>query len=237
MARRYRKRNYRRRRRRYMKRRPVIQRGPLFGHYKVVKMRASEAGQLTVGTLPGPPPTDKWVCRSFLANAAGQPSNQNAGIQPEGWQLIAPLFQRAYTLSSKISVRFLPSDIAHSGIGFVEKSNANLGGIVAPDINQIVANKYCRYGFYGAGAGNSSRTAKNYTFSTKRWFNVSDVKDNDDLAQDIINPTAAILPPERVCYYNFGWSDTHETSLGTSNMDYLVVCDYIVLFTGPRNVA
>ena len=174
------RRRRRRRRRRFMKRRPVISRGPLFGKYKVAKLRFCQAGQLLV-TDSGPGVGDQWVVRSFIANGAGTPSLANPGAQPEGFGLLAPLFQRVYTLGSRITYTVLPPDPAHSGICYLEKSTQNLDGTLSPELSQVLANKYVRYGYYGNGPGNSSKIQKTYTFSTKRWFNCKDVKDNTDL--------------------------------------------------------
>ena len=229
------RRRYRRRRRRYMRRRPVIQRGPLFGKFKLVKLRFSQAGQLLVTNTGAE--GDKWIVRTFMANACGTPSLSNPGAKPEGFDLIAPLFERVYTLGSRITWTVLPPSNAHSGIGFLEKSTANLDGQLSPGINQVIANKYCRYGFYGAGPGNISKIQLKYNFSTKSWFHVRDVKDVDELGQDINatgNPTA---PPARQAYFNMGWANTHATSQQTNNRDYVVVIDYMCLFVGPRNVA
>jgi len=234
--RRNRRRRRGRRRRRFMRRRPVISRGPLFGKYKVVKLRFSQAGQL-LATNTGPSDGDKWIVRSFMANGAGTPSLSNPGAQPEGFGLLAPLFQRVYTLGSKITFTVLPPDPAHSGICYLEKSTQNLDGTLSPDIQEVLANKYCRYGFYGNGPGNSSKIQKSYSFSTKRWFNVKDVKDNDDLGQDINISGTPLAPPERTAYFNCGWANTHPTSAQTGSRDYVVVVDFICLFVGPRNVA
>lgn len=230
------RRRRRRRRRRFMRRRPVIQRGPLFGKYKVVKLRFSQAGQL-LATNTGPPDLDKWVVRSFIANGAGTPSVSNPGAQPEGFGLLAPLFQRVYTLGSRITWTVLPPAVAHSGICYLEKSTQNLDGTLSPNIEAVLANKYCRYGYYGNGPGNISKIQKSYTFSTKRWFNCKDVKDNTDLGQDINISGTPLAPPERSAYFNVGWANTHPSSDQTGARDYVCVIDYICLFVGPRNVA
>jgi len=230
------RRRRRRRRRRMMRRRPVISRGPLFGKYKVAKLRFSQAGQL-LSTDTGPPDFDKWIVRSFIANGAGTPSLSNPGAQPEGFGLLAPLFQRVYTLGSRITYTVLPPQTAHSGICWLEKSTQNLDGTLNPELSEILANKYVRYGYYGQGPGNSSKIQKSYTFSTKKWFNCKDVKDNTDLGQDINISGTPLAPPERAAYFNVGWSNTHPSQQGTSNRDFVVVIDFICLFVGPRNVA
>lgn len=217
-----------------MRRRPVIARAPLFGKYKVAKLRFCQSGLLNVTDTGG---FDQWVVRSFRANSAGNPSISDPGILPEGWGLLAPLFQNAYTLGSKITVQWLPNTVSSAGVPWVEKSTVNLDGQLSPALDEVLANKYVRYGLYGAGDGMSAITKKTYSFSTKRWFNVKDVKDNEDLSQVIVPDQILPIPAEREAFWNVGWASTFPTTAGTNPMPYFVIIDYIVLFCGPRNVS
>lgn len=234
MRRRRPRRRRRYRRRNFNKARYVIARAPLFGKRKLVKMRFSESGQLPVEVGAGPPPQDKWRCVSYGANAAGKPSVVSEA-KPEGWGLIAPLFQRAYTLSSRIIVTWLPSTGAHSAVPWVEKSTTSLATLLSPDLNQVLANKFVNYGISTNSPSGNSKIQKKLGFSTKKWFSVKDVMDAEEFSQD--TSTSPTLPPNRPAYYNIGWTTTHPTQQGTANIDYVVTIDYLVMFVGPNNVA
>lgn len=237
MARRFRKRRPRRRRRyrrrRYNPRNRVLAKAPLFGKMKLVKLRFSESGQLPV-EVAGTPPADKWRCVSYGANAAGKPSVVSEA-KPEGWGLISPLFQRAYTLSSRIIVTWLPSAGAHSAVPWVEKSTTSLATLLSPDLNQVLANKFVNYGISTNNPSGNSKIQKKMGFSTKKWFSCKDVLDAEEFSQD--TSTIPTLPPNRPAYYNIGWTTTHPTQQGTQNIDFVVTIDYLVAFVGANNVA
>lgn len=234
----YKRRSYRRkrrprRRRRYSSKRMVLRKAPLFGKRKVVRLRYSQTGQLQLG----PGAFDEWVCKSYRANAAGRPAVSGSVTLPEGWDLISPLFSRAYTLCSKITVVWLPGSVGHSACPWVEKSTVALDGQNSPQLQQILANKFVNYGFYASGAGGTGKLQRSMKFSTKSWFSTRDVLDDTDLSQEIPLDGLPPVPPAREAYYNVGWTTTHSTTQETANRDFLVIIDYVVAFVGPRNVA
>lgn len=233
MARRYRKRRRRRssRRRRRFAAKPI-----LFGKHKCVKLRTCVAGALGVSsqTVGG----TRFVCISFSANAGGTPFPLSPALRPAGFDLLQPMFANAFTLGSKISVTWLPNTSTHSIIPWIETSTANLVGLRSPDLEQVLNNKFISYGMYATGAGNSSLIKRTRRFSTKKWFSVADVKDNEDLSQILSSTGAPPTLPVRNAYYNVGASMTHnmtDTTMG--QLDYVVQIEYVVLFTEPRNVA
>jgi len=235
------RRKYRRRRRRrtYRKKRSarsILARAPLFGKSKMVKLRFCQAGQLSPGTSGG---FTRWLVTSFNANAAGQSSVADPSLQPAGWNLIAPLFQTATTYGCKMSVTWLPSNSTsqHSMIPYIDKSTENIGGTLSPDLQQILNNKFVTYGLYANGPGNSSVIKRQMKFSTKSWFNLSDVKDVDEIAQPLPSTGGVVPLPTRRAFLNVGCSTTHPISTGLSQIDVVFVIDYLVLFTEPRNVS
>jgi len=225
MPRRRRTRRRRRRRRRNYPRRSVVARGPLFGKYQAVKMRYVDSGQILTH-----PVEERFIVNSLRANAAGFPNPGSPGALPEGWLRIAPLFKSCLVLGSKVNISFMPSTSQHSLVCFIDKSNVNLHGFETPSLTTLLANRYCRYRYYGQGPGNSSHLKLNYTFSTKKWFTVTDVKDDPDLAE---RPPAVNLPEKRA-YFNFGCQTTHAQDVNFA-VDYVAVVDYICLFTDPVN--
>lgn len=240
MARRYRRRRTRRRSRRrgpprYGQRVP---RAPLFGRRRVIKLRYANSGQFNLAA-PGPP--DEWLCRSYRANSAGCPEvlpGGTLGPVPAGWNLIAPLFSKCFTLSSKISLVFLPNDRLHSAIPWVEKSQLSLDGLPSPALAQVLDGKFIRYGFYSSGNAGTGKITKSMRSYTKSWFSVKDVLDDQTLAQDIpVNP-ALTPPPEREVFYNAGWCNTHLTPAVTNQtpVDFCVTIDFLCVFTEPRDV-
>ncbi len=222
------RRKYRRRRRRRMMnpRRSVISRAPLFGKYKAVKLRYCASGQLSPdssGFLP--------IVQSYRANMAATPDPQIPGAVPEGWSTISRLYARCYTLGSKITVTFLPNNAQHSSVFFVAKSNVNLTTQVAPNLSTLLADRYIRYRYYGSGRGNAARTAITYPFSSKKWFTVSNVKDNIALSQH----TGTLTLAQRAAYFNVGFQLTHNPGTTLTDVDYVIVIDYLCLFTEPIN--
>jgi len=236
MPRKYRKRRRRRNYRRKRSGRSILARAPLFGKSKMVKLCFCQAGQL----IPGSDGTNnRWLVSSYHANAAGQPSTSDPSLRPAGWDLIAPLFQVATTFGSKISVTWLPSSSPnqHSMIPYIDKSTADIGGTLSPDLQQILNNKFVTYGLYANGPGNSSVIKRNMKFSTKKWFNLADVKDVDEIAQPLPPSGGIVILPQRKAFLNVGCSTTHTISTALSRVDFVVVIDYLVLFSSPRNVS
>jgi len=218
----------RRRRRRRFKRAPIIARAPLFGKFKVVKLRYCTSGQLT------PDPSGTFmVAHSVRPNSAASPNPLANSDTPQGWNLLAPLYEHHFTLGSKTTITFLPNGNTHSGIAFAEKSNISLNNLPSPTLHDLLSNRYVRYRMYGSGPGNAGVTKITYPFSTKKWFNVADVKDVVTL-RAINSPGSA---PVDEAYMNFGYQFTHpRTGLNATDfIDYCVVMDFIVLFTEPQN--
>jgi len=196
-------------------------------------MRYSESGQfITDGGA-----IDRWFCRSYRANAAGRPgvSPTSVGL-PHGWGLISPLFARAFTLSSKITLVCVPGEV-HSAVPWIEKSTVALAGAASPNLESILANKFVSWGFYSSGAAGTGNVKRRMSCSTKKWFAVKDVTDDAGLAQDIPLTGTVPDPPEREVFYNTGWTTTHDTVIQTGNIDFFVIIDYVVLFCEPRNTA
>ena len=231
----YKRRRFRRRRRRRRGRRSksamTIAKGPLFGKRKLVKFRYAHSGQLIVQTTPT---GDKWGCETFGANAAGKPNVVNNEL-PAGWQNVAPLFKLCYTLSSKITVNFLPSQTAHSAIPWVEKSTVPLVGSLSPDANQVVNNRYVNWGLSPQNPGGSQKLQRSMTFSTKKWFSVNDVTDDDDLSQNTQSLT--VPSPAREAFFNIGWVTTHPATSGTQNIDFFLVQEFLCVLVEPVNVS
>ena len=209
----------------------TIAKGPLFSKRKLVKFRYAHSGQIIVEATPT---GDKWGCETFGANSAGKPNVVNNEL-PAGWQNVAPLFKNCYTLSSKITVNFLPSQTAHSAIPWVEKSTVPLVGTLSPDAQQVVNNRYINWGLSPQNAGGSQKLQRSMKFSTKKWFSVSDVTDDDDFAQNTQSLT--VPAPNREAYYNLSWTTTHPATSGTQNIDYFVVIDYLCILVEPVNVS
>lgn len=229
-----RRKRYRRRRRRKGRRTKsamTIARGPLMGKRKLVKLRYAYSSQLFVTASPS---GDKWTCITFSANGAGKPDVTNNSL-PAGWLNVAPLFKECYTLSSKITVNFLPSQTAHSAIPWVEKSTVPLAGLLSPDAQDVVNNRYVNWGLSPQNPGGSQKLQRSMTFSTKKWFSVSDVTDDDDFGQ---NTQGTPVPaPNREAYYNVGWCTTHPSTSGSQSIDIFCVVDFLCLLVQPVNVS
>lgn len=236
---RYKKPPYRRRRRRRSSRYGQrVPRAPLFGKRRIVKMRYAASGQFNLVGGGGP---DEWICRSYRANSAGCPEvipGGALGPVPEGWNLIAPLFRRAFTLSCKINVVYLPNDRLHSAIPWIEKSQLSLDGLPSPSLEQVLDGKFCTYGYYASGNAGVGKISKKMTCYTKSWFSVKDVLDDTSLSQEIPPNPALTPPPERVVFYNTGWANTHNVDpvIDQRPVDFVAVLDYVVMFTEPRDV-
>ncbi len=230
----FRKNNRRRRRRsrrRVSRRRFRISRAPLFGKTKRVRLRYAESGQF----LPDPATTNTYLVKSFYMNGVNSPSLNMIGATPEGWANISPLFKKVYVLGSKITANFLPANNAHSSVFYCDKSTVSLNNLSSPPLPQILDNRYVSWNLYGSGRGNASKAIVSMKNSTKSWFTVSDVLDDDNLASDT-QTTGPPSIPERVGYYNLGIAPTHGGTITLPPIDYLVVIDYICQFVEPVNI-
>lgn len=220
-----RKRPYRRRKR---KRRYRISNAPLFGKSKRVKFRFCESGQL----IPSAVDNTRYAVQTWRMNAVNDPSLQNPGAQPEGFALLRGLFHKSFVIGSKLTVNFLPGQPTHSVILYAEKSSTSLSTLPSPNLNQLLDNRYVNWTMYGSGRGNASRPIVRCKFSTKKWFNVKDVTDNDDLS----SRNNSISPPFRLGYFNVGASPTHTIAGPVSPIDFVIVLDFVVQMNEPVNV-
>ncbi len=226
------KRKRRPRRRRVKRRRRFrISRAPLFGKTKRVRLRFAESGQF----VPDPLNPNSYLVKTYYMNGVNSPSLNVIGSTPEGWANISPLFKKVYVLGSKLTANFLPANNAHSCIFYCDKSTVSLNGLLSPPLSQVLDNRYVSWNLYGSGRGNASKAIVRMKNSTKSWFTVKDVLDDDNLSSDtqISGPPSI---PERTAYYNVGIAPTHGGSITLPPIDYLVVIDYICQFVEPVNI-
>lgn len=201
-------------RRKYIKRRP-IPRGP-FPLNRIVKLRYMSNQQ-------------DIVCTSGALNNFNVIANQPvfAGNYPFGWDQWTALYNHYVVLGSKIRIyQFGQDDTSTSKVfGFL---GCYLGDDATnyTDYTTLIEN---RMGRFCRATSDSSLSRLTHTFSTKKFFNVKDVKDNlDRLGANVSSA------PTELANFKVWAQPTNKTSSQTFYCNFMV--EWIVLFSERKDV-
>lgn len=194
-----------------------------------------------VGITPGMPATRRAVLRvcisfsltsttgaisaqSLLANGCFDPTEGLSARSPMGWDTWNQLYKTYVVLGSKASIRTVHSSGASS-------YSPAICGVV---INNDNSTPYLNYqGFVESKKGSyrmldthpkSASVVKSF-YSAKKFFNVTDIKDNMDRLGALVS-----ADPSESAHYVI-WYQTLNGA--TQTQDFLATIDYIVDFSEP----
>lgn len=171
-------------------------------------------------------PTSALIVSSYSATNARVP--KAATHSPMGWDQWAALYQRFTVVGSKINLRVL-GDYE----GSTASSPTAIGIFTSEDSSTSVYTSYTDFieakkGVYRLVSGSQMKSVSlTVPFSTKRFFNVKDVKDVDDLGALITGS------PTREAFFDV-WYQGLATNHGLIRI--VVTIDYIVDFQGPKDI-
>lgn len=167
---------------------------------------------------------------AFSANSVYDPNNTGGGHQPMGYDQWTTLYNKYVVLGSKIIVRMIPN---FNGVGQIGSGVAGVHLSDGPTPPYSTANEYIesrkgtwRIINWNGGLLDISQTIMVSKFSAKKFFNVKDVRDNQDLRS-----TTGKNPDTRA--YFIVWLDS---PMVDTQYSAIVTIDYIVSFSDPVNL-
>lgn len=192
----------------------------------VCKLRYSNTHSLTPSTTGS-----DWVV--YNANSVFSPENAGTGHQPMGFDQYALLYNHYIVLGAKITATFTPQFSASADVAAGKDVWAVVGlrdtatTVTTMTRNMELPNTIWKH-VPAASAKDIVRITK--TFSAKKFFNVTDVKDKDDIGADVTsNPTD-------VACFHVGCGPMITASATPLPVSVTINVQYIVLFREPKNL-
>lgn len=161
----------------------------------------------------------------YRANSAFDPRYATGGNQPLGYDEWAAFYDHYTVLGSKINVKFIPSTITPvTGSAIVSISTQDdfvTSGVIG---TQLIERAASRWGIM-TGADAKGYKSLTQTFSSKKFFGVSDVDDN------IAKLGAATLTnPSEQAFFHVS-AGAVDNSSNPSSITAIIQIDYILKFT------
>lgn len=186
----------------------------------VIKMRYTEAIVLDVGAVGV---ISKYA---FSANGLHDPNISGTGHQPMFYDEMCMFYNHYCVSGAKVTVKAYSTD----PVGSVP----NLVGIMVNDdtttpanFNEVIEQQRCKYTILNPS--NPSKTVSN-TFSAKKFFNLTDIKDN----YDRVGSPQGMNPGEQAYFTIFALPMNSSTDTGAFNC--LVTIEYIAHWSEPKDV-
>lgn len=162
----------------------------------------------------------------FRANSVYDPNQSGTGHQPMGFDQWALLYNQYVVTGSKITVKLL----GDTSISAPVAMGVILTDAITPPYSDWTGMREGRKGNMVAYTGRNASVINAVSkFSAKRYFNVSNVKDNlDNLgANTVINP--------QIEAFFIVWMQS--LNLSTDTIQCMVQIDYCVDFSQPKDLA
>lgn len=163
--------------------------------------------------------TDTYVLR---ANSAFDPDYSFGGHQPRGWDQISQLYGKYVVLGSKLTVTFNNNLTTPAIVGVAEMATptATTHNEYVEGVNRVT------YKQLSGNNGSSNQVTIVEKHSPKRFFGISNVKDDDNLrAVTTANPINNAY--WHMFYYDMGMATVNNAVFYTYQMEY------IILFSEP----
>lgn len=221
------------RKKRTNKRKRRVKRRPRFNMHQgfisgLPKQRTIKMRYSGLGTLVNPA-DGTIVLKQFRANGIFDPDYTGTGHQPMGYDQWKSYYNHYVVLGSRISVRIIPSQ---DSAGYSAAVGMYLSDNFTLPYTEYTAFIEANKGSYTICNGASTNIKALHTnYSAKKFFNVTDVKDNLDRLGSAQN-----ADPTEAAVYNL-WYQAADLSTGPTNLQYIVTIDYIVSWSEPQDLA
>lgn len=171
---------------------------------------------------------------SFRANSLYDPDYTGTGHQPMRFDQLATFFARYIVVGAKITVSWQGTTADAEAVGAPAVCMIQLddNGTPGTDFTSLIEQGKCKYMLINDIAGRSPKKISQ-TFSAKKFFNISNIKDN-------MEPYGALVStnPADDAYFHITLQSLLGTTGGISVTGYfLVVIDFIALFSEPITLA
>lgn len=218
-------RKYTRRSRKY-NRRTSLYRSTNFGGFpksKLVKLRYNE----TVSVNPG---VASVTAYSFRANSIFDPNQSGTGHQPMGHDQWAAIYNHYIVLGSKIRCTFTPVNSGTGQAAFGIRLDDD-GSSSSLSVSDYIEQGDSVYRVQPDNYTVSHPISLTKTFSTKKWFAIKDVMDN----QTRLGAAIGSNPSEIASYVLWVGPADGSTDLGAWLLT--VTIEYIVRFSEPKDMS
>jgi hypothetical protein len=165
----------------------------------------------------------------YKANDVYDPDYSGGGHQPMGFDQWALLYNHYIVLGSRMRVYLHASDSNTDSMtcGIYLDDDQTLSYNTIPALIEARKGSFAQVGLPAGGNVGKKLTGK---FSTKKYFNITNVKDN----LDRLGANVASSPSETASYHL--WYQTAD-QVTTASLRAVVIIDYIVLFSEPKSLA
>lgn len=166
----------------------------------------------------------------FKANGCHDPYTPSGGHQPLGWDEWKSFYNRYIVLGSKINVAFSQSTAGANTAPVACGVFVSDDGTIPTSVTTIAEQGLSKWKYLSAPAGTGSNAiAKvSQTFSSKKFFNVADLKDN----YDRYGANVEADPTDQAHF--MVWCGDIAPSGDPAGINAFVVVDYIVMFSEPK---
>lgn len=163
----------------------------------------------------------------FRATSLFDPDQTGTGHQPMGFDQMAALYNHYLVLGSKITIRAMPDQNGDI--------NSAVFGVYVSDDTSTPYTDYTGFieakrGVYKCIANQRNQISLKYGFSTKKFFNISDVKDN----RSTLGASIGSNPSEEA--YFILYYQNLESPGETSEHNFLITIDFIAEFSEPKDL-
>lgn len=164
----------------------------------------------------------------FRANDAFDPDRTGVGHQPYGFDQWSNFYDHITVLGSRIKATFMPRGSVATTSTVLCSITVEDDATVSTSIESLLERTGAAVGYSGLSAGKNALILRK-NFSTKRFFNVSDVRDNDSLKGTFVTS------PADDAYYHINVSSID----GSSDPDGIAVAvevEYICMLSERKNL-
>lgn len=166
----------------------------------------------------------------FRANSVHDPDYSGGGHQPLGYDQWTPFYNHYVVIGARISCQFIYSSGA-SPTGIIYGVYLRDDATTMTTGQEIMEQQLGKYRVAAASSLSSpSVTTLTNNFSAKKFFNITDIKDNRDNLGAIVTTS-----PTDGAFFHVWASTLDGTDLG--DVDVVVTMNFIVSFSEPNNLA
>lgn len=160
----------------------------------------------------------------FRANGPWDPDVTATGHQPMGFDQWAILYNHMVVVGAKITIKWM----SNVGIDIYQATGVYISDDLSVPYTSVNGFIEAKRGTWRTVTTQRNSISMHTNFSTKKFFNLTDVKDNISR----VGSSVDALPPEQA-YFNLWYQNV---SGGTTSADFQVVIDYIVDYSEPKDL-
>ena len=163
----------------------------------------------------------------FRTNSLHDPDYTSTGHQPCRYDQLSQFYAKYCVVGAKITVRHV-GGWGTNKTPFILACYLDDDATPPTDITAMIENGKCKYRLVNGDAGHGQTKLVQY-FSAKKFFNITNIKDNDQISA-LTNASPADVAIFNVCAQANDGSSAFDASL-------LVTIDYLAIFQEPIDLA